>query len=115
MIKTLKKGIYQLLETKNQTKILILDDKQIYAWIYALDIGEILVNSSKKHIKDVVLALGKYCLFDVKDENKLTDMQHLELEVGKNKWQGYLLLTGLPTGKDKRNRIIPTDQLINQK
>jgi hypothetical protein len=38
---------------------------------------------------------------------------HLELSIGKGQWQGYLLLTGLPTNKKRRNRIIPTKEVIS--
>jgi hypothetical protein len=36
----------------------------------------------------------------------------LELSVGGGQWQGYLLLTGLPTAKKIRSRIEPTDEII---
>lgn len=112
MIKLLQKGEYVLGETKNQTKILTLDDKKIFAWIYATEIGEILVALSKKQSIDHTLSKGKYRLYEVKDEARLMDLVHLELLAGEGKWQGYLLPTGLPHTKDKRNRIIPTDELI---
>lgn len=113
MIKVLTEGQYQLTETKEQTKILSLDDKQ-FAWVNVSDIGGILITSFKKHDTDTVLSLGKYRLYGVKDEPDLTDLQHLELCVGDNTWQGYLLTTGLPNGRDKRNRIIPTNELITK-
>lgn len=113
MIKVLQQGSYQLLESKRQTKLLTLD-KKTYAWVQARDIGEILVASSKKHETDTTFAVGSYRLYDVKDEPDLTDLQHLELCVGDNTWQGYLLTTGLPNEKNKRNRIIPTGELITK-
>lgn len=114
MITLKKKGEYALIETHGQTKILTLDNKKSFAWITAEDIGEILVVSRKTHIKDHVLALGKYRLYDVVKEPNLTDLQHLELLVGEGKWQGYLLLNGLPRGKRNKKRIIPTNELITQ-
>lgn len=114
MIHLLKEGEYKLIETKGQTKILILDDKDTFAWVNAKDIGEILVSSHKTHIADHVLNLGCYRLYDVKKEPKLTDQTHLELSIGKGQWQGYLLLTGLPTDQKKRNRIIPTIEVISK-
>lgn len=112
MIKLIEQGSYHLLETKGHTKILTLDKKQVYAWINAEDIGEILVTSHKSHIVDHMLAAGKYRLYDVKDEPGFTDLIHLELFVGEGLWQGYLLPTGLPNNIKKRNRIIPTNELI---
>lgn len=85
-----------------------------YAWINAQGIGEILVASYKKHKADYVLAVGKYRLYEVKDEPKLTDTLHLELLTGKGNWQGYLLITGFPNKEDKRSRIIPTKEIITK-
>lgn len=113
MIKLMQEGPYTLIETKWQTKILLLD-REMFAWVHAVDIGEILVTSHKSHNVDHVLATGKYRLYAVKDEPRLTGLLHLELLVGNGTWQGYLLPTGLPTDKKKRNRIIPTIEIITK-
>jgi hypothetical protein len=113
MIRLLEKGDYKLIETKGQTKILILDGKS-FAWVSAGDIGEILVASHKSHVVDHFLAIGKYRMYDVEDEPNLADTQHLELLVGEGFWQGYLLPTGLPEGENKKNRIIPTVETISK-
>jgi len=114
MIHLVNEGRYRLIETKAQTKILILDEKRIFAWVNAQDIGEILVTSHKFPVTDNILSIGKYRLYEVKDEEDLTDLLHLELFVGDGIWQGYLLPTGLPTEEKKRNRIIPTDEIITK-
>ncbi|MDQ5951859.1 MAG: hypothetical protein QG639_1140 [Patescibacteria group bacterium] len=113
MIAVIEKGSYTLLETKKQTKVLLLDHLA-FAWIDAKNIGEILVTSHRKHPADCILATGKYRLYKVTDEPKLTDLIHLELLVGEGKWQGYLLPTGLPDDNNKRNRIIPTSEIITK-
>lgn len=113
MIKLLKEGAYKLIETKGQTKILSLDSKT-YAWVNVAEIGEILITSHKEHKTDNILAIGKYRMYKVKDEEKLTDLTHLELLVGDGQWQGYLLTTGLPTTGKRRRRIIPTSELITK-
>lgn len=112
MITLLKTGHYKLIETKKDTKVLYLD-KQIFAWITSKNIGEILIVSHRAHKTDCLLSIGKYRLYGVKDEAKLIDLQHLELEVGDNMWQGYLLPTGLPDDHKARSRIIPTPQLVS--
>jgi hypothetical protein len=112
MIKTLKTGEYHLLETEDHNKILVLDDDQAYAWIYAEDIGLLLVTTHRHHKIDALLASGKYRLYDVKDEPRFTDLIHMELLVGMGMWQGYLLLSGLPTRSKTKTRIIPTDEVI---
>ena len=99
---------------KEQTKILVLDGKQTFAWINAKGIGEILVTSHKIHKEDCTLAVGRYRLYTVRKEPHLIDTQHLELCVGSGEWQGYLLLTGLPDDKDTKNRIIPTKEVITK-
>jgi hypothetical protein len=114
MIKKLESGHYTLIETKSQTKILTLNDVQTFAWIDVTGIGEILVTSHKKHNVDCILSVGKYILYSVKNEPKFTDLDHLELNVGDNLWQGYLLPTGLPSQQDIRNRIIPTKEIITK-
>lgn len=114
MIKLLQEGKYKLIETKGQTKILKLDNKKTFAWINAKDIGEILVSTHKPHKTDCILAMGGYRMYEVKKEPKLADLIHLELSVGEGSWQGYLLLTGLPTDGKIRNRIIPTDEIITR-
>ena len=112
MIRLLDNGYYKLIETKRQTKILYLN-RQSYAWVEPVYIGEILVVSHGTHRTDCILSVGEYCLYDVKDEDNLSDQQHLELEVGGNIWQGYLLPTGLPDERKRRARIIPTHELIS--
>ncbi len=114
MIKLLKHGDYKLIETPGLTKILYLSENGTFAWINAEGIGEILVSSHKNHRMDYILSQGKYRVYSVKDEPKLTDTFHLELLVGKGFWQGYLLLTDFPKGVKKRSRIIPTKEVISK-
>lgn len=111
MISVSRAGWYKLIETRDSVKILYLDD-EAFAWVRARGIGNILVASHNPHRLDSLLSLGRYNLYDVEHEAALTDLQHLELEVGSEAWQGYLLPTGLPTDKRTRTRIIPTPQLI---
>lgn len=113
MIRFIAEGDYSLIETKGQTKILILD-ASVFAWVPVADMNEILIASHKKHKTDHILSLGNYRMYDVKDEPKLSDHIHLELSVGKGEWQGYLLLTGLPTEAKKRSRIVPTHEIISR-
>ncbi len=112
MIKLLQSGDYELLETKNQIKILVLGNKE-FAWLKVGGVGEILVTTHKSHKQDHMLSVGQYRLYAVKDEPNLVDEPHLELHTGKRKWQGYLLPTGLPTNKKKRALIIPTPEVIS--
>lgn len=113
MITLMQKGKYTLIETRGQTKILILD-KKVFAWVYAADIGEILVASHVSHAVDHIVSIGKYRMYKVEKEPHLSDQLHLELFVGEGHWQGYLLPTGLPTDAKKRTRIIPTQELITK-
>ncbi len=112
MLSLVRDGEYSLLETRGQVKILKLD-KKFYAIVNAGNIGEILVFSHKKFTKDLVLAKGSYRIYKVKNEPNFTDLMHLELFVGRNTWQGYLLPTGFPTNRKKRSRIIPTSETIS--
>ena len=115
MIKLIQRGAYRIIETSKQIKILILDDKRSYAWINAGIIGKILVASHRPHKADYLLAVGKYRIYEIKDEPKLTDLVHLELLAGDGVWQGYLLTKGLPDREDKKRvRIIPTKEVITK-
>ena len=113
MITQIKQGNYRLIETDKITKILVLDDELYFAWVNAEGIGEVLIYVKGGYREQKVVTVGEYKLYSVKDEPKLVDLEHLELNVGLNKWQGYLLPTGLPTSEDQKNRIIPTDELVN--
>jgi len=111
MITLSRSGTYQLFETKHYHKILSLDDV-VYAWVEAKSIGELLVMTHRAHKTDCLLATGDYHLYSVDEEPRLSDQLHLELEVGRGQWQGYLLLSGLPDDQKKRGRIIPTSEII---
>lgn len=113
MITLIDTGWYKLTETKGGTKMLFLDD-HAYAWIYAKDIGEMLISSYREYAEDALLSLGQFKLYDVEDEEEYSDHLHLELEVGAGSWQGYLLLTGLPDERKKRARIVPTTEIISR-
>ncbi len=114
MITLRRGGRYKLIETKHHTKVLYLDG-DCYAWMEPASISEILVFSRRVHNLDCVLSTGRYWLYDVEDEPKLSDQLHLELEVGNNHWQGYLLLSGLPNLKKQTARIVPTSEIISGK
>ncbi len=111
MIKTIDRGIYTLVATKDKKRILYLKD-QGYLWIYAKGIGDLFSFSRHAHATEYILAKGAYRIFNVNDEPMYVDLEHLELQVGMNVWQGYLLLTGLPTARKVRCRIVPTTEVI---
>lgn len=111
MITTLRTGFYKLIETKHNTKVLYLDNN-VFAWVEPKRIGEILVVTRKIHRTDCILSMGHYHVYQVDDEPGISDQVHLELEAGRNVWQGYLLLSGLPDAHKKRGRIIPTKETI---
>ena len=96
MIRLIQQGTYRILETVKHTQMLTFDEKTQYAWVQAGEIGGILVSSRKPQQIDYFLSVGKYRMYEIKDEPKLTDLIHLELFVGDGLWQGYLLPTGLP-------------------
>lgn len=115
MIRAIESGKYKLIETWGHTKILKFDEKRSFAWVNAEGIGEILVSTFKKHVADYILCIGNFRIYEVREEPEIIDGYHLELFVGDDTWQGYLLPTGLPTKKKVRNRIIPTKELLTKK
>ncbi len=113
MIKLIKQGKYRLVVAKDGNRILYLGT-QGYLWRQVKNIGELLLFSKHPHKMDYVMSYGIYKLYEIKDEPNFIDLQHLELKAGENKWQGYLLLTGLPTKLRVRRRIIATDEVVTK-
>lgn len=111
MIAVNRTGRYRLIQTKGHTRILYLDG-DAYAWIYSRGIGEILVASHRPHRTDSLISTGTFYVYDVINEPHLSDQLHLELQVGEHRWQGYVLLTGLPDKFKPRCRIVATKELI---
>lgn len=114
MIKLLQKGKYRLVATKDHKRLLYLGT-QGYQWVYAEHIGDLLVFSKHAHKFNYLLSAGEYRIYKVKNEPKLVDLEHLELQIGQRSWQGYLLLTGLPTRSKLRSRIEPTGEVISNR
>ncbi|HMS22985.1 MAG TPA: hypothetical protein PKA38_04470 [Candidatus Levybacteria bacterium] len=114
VIRLIKIGHYVLFETKTDTKILRMDETKSFAFIFAQEIGEILVSSKNTHKINCVLSRGNYRMYEVINEPNLTDLTHLELFVGEGHWQGYLLPNNMPGSKKKRTRIIPTKEVITK-
>ena len=112
MIRLINKGKYTLFETFDKTKILSLDEN-MFAWINAGEIGDILVSTHRKFNPEKIISMGPYRLYDIKNEPTLTDLKHLELFVGDGSWQGYLLPKGLPNGV-RRHRIVATREIITK-
>lgn len=111
MIKILKRGSYQLYEIDNFTKMFCLDNLRTYKWMNTTT--EFFENQN--NIQPITtLAIGRYFLYDVNEEEALTNLQHLELYLGKRTWQGYLLPGGLPTKKEKKKKIVPTEEIITK-
>ena len=113
MIRVIKRGMYLLTETKNNIKILTLDNDHTYFWLQAKGIGEIVGITTKSHDTKSILSAGNYRLYKVADEPEFSDQVHLELSIGQGNWQGYLLPNGLPTNTENRHRIIPTHEVIS--
>lgn len=111
MIDLVQTGAYTLSESRHGIKLLRLGRKTL-PWVVNPRIGSLLILSLNPHVEYEVLSKGVFRLYNVMDEAKLVDLQHLELEVGEGMWQGYLLPGGLPTTFATRKRIIPTRECI---
>lgn len=105
MICTIKSGSFQFFESPSQAKILVLDRKRPYAWIRSSQGGDILVYSSYRMDSCTLSSSGRYRLYMVTSEAKLSDQVHLELLIGKGRWQGYLLPTGFPTKRGEKREL----------
>jgi hypothetical protein len=114
MITLAQHGIYTIVGTADHKTMLTLDGVR-YLQSYAPKIGNLLTYAKREHTTDYLIARGNYRIYKVKDELHLVDLEHLELSIGRGVWQGYLLLTGLPTARKIRSRIIATDEVITGK
>lgn len=114
MIKLIKKGHYRLIGTSDRKLMLYLSG-QAYLLSYAKDIGQLISFSKHHHSSQSLFAAGEYRIYTVKDEPKFVDLIHLELSDGNGGWQGYFLLTGLPTKDKVRSRIVLTKEVISKK
>ena len=112
MIKVLKSGKYQLVETSQQIKVLYLDETP-YIWLYIPGIGHVIEMTHNPHRAEHILAQGSYRIYDVKGEERFSRHKHLELFIGDGAWQGYLILTDLPSETRKRVRIVATNEVVS--
>jgi hypothetical protein len=94
--------------------VLAVDDG-VYSWVTGERMGVVLVTSHHDYTDYHILATGYYRLYDVKSEPGLSPQQHLELNVGYNLWQGYLLPSGLPNKTRKLVKIMPTKEVVSVK
>jgi hypothetical protein len=111
MIDLQRSGSYKLIETDKDSKVLYLNGTT-HIWAVVDGSGAISTMPHKAVRTDYMLSLGRYRLYGVSDESRLSELPHLELEAGANLWQGYLLPAGLPGDDEKRVRIIPTKETI---
>lgn len=112
MIKIIKRGDYQLVEIKKNTKVFILDNTKAFTWVDTS--AEFIEYNPRVEQQATTLSRGKYFLYEVHDEKPFSDTLHWELYLGKRTWQGYLLPDGLPSKKEKTKKIFPTEELITK-
>src|SRR5262249_738821 len=103
---------YELFETTEHHKILVLDGKKWFAAVKGQQ-GDILVQSDSDHKRDRSLQKGHFYLAEFKDDPKFRDSPHLFLEK-ERKYQEVVLPNGLPTGGDSQKRVVWTDDTINK-
>lgn len=115
MITLLTKGTYTLLGTKDNSKILSFDkNERVYSWIVYDNTGELKHIVYKHFDNEYLISVGKYRMYEVKDEINFSDAIHLEFLVGDGVWQGHLLREGLPNGNENHYTIAPTKELISR-
>ena len=110
MITPTSRGTFKLLETKRGQRVLYLND-EIYEFVTP---NRIRSSFRKYHKSDCVLSAGRFQIYFVSVENHITEHWHLELEVGANIWQGYLLPQGLPGEEFYVTRLLPTSEIISK-
>lgn len=115
MIKLLESGRYELVETTNDLRALMLGNAKTFLWKNSGCSGNLeYISKFNPSLICCTLAANNYRLYDVENEPNLTSGQHLELYAGKRKWQPYLLSKCLPTAKDKKTPISKIDNVITK-
>ncbi len=105
------KGNYELFETTHGHRILVLNDKQWYAWVEGQK-GEILFLSDSDHEKGHTVQEGEFYLAEFEDDPEFRNNQpHLFLQKG-NGFQELIVPNGLPTENDNQKRVVSTDETV---
>jgi len=111
-IKVEDTGQYELCETTNGNRILVLNDELWFAWVEGQQ-GEILVHTDSDHEKDHTIQEGQFYLADFEDDPKYQDNPHLFLQK-EDRFEEAILPNGLPTEQDKQKKIVATDETVAQ-
>lgn len=114
MIQLVESSSYKLVETKNNLKALILDTIPGYLWTNVGCDGSLDYTKLDTSQICCILSANNYRLYEVANEPNLKNGLHLELYVGKRKWQAYLLTKGFPTPKNKKRPISKIDEVITK-
>ena len=109
-VKVQSQGHYQLFETTHQHRVLVLDQKQWFAWVQAQQ-GEILVRSDADHQKHHTIQDGEFYLVDFEHDPTYKDMLHLFLQKG-DRYEEVMLPNGLPTEKDHQKKLVKTHNTL---
>ena len=109
-VKVQEQGHYELFNTTHQHRILVLNDKQWFAWVQGQQ-GEILVHSDADHQKQHTLQTGQFYLVDFEDDPTYKDMPHLFLQTD-DRYEEVMLPNGLPTEQDHQKKVVKTDHRL---
>jgi hypothetical protein len=109
-VKVQEQGHYELFNTTHQHRILVLNDKQWFAWVQGQQ-GEILVHSDADHQKQHTLQRGQFYLVDFEDDPTYKDMPHLFLQTD-DRYDEVMLPNGLPTEQDHQKKVVKTDHRL---
>jgi Protein of unknown function (DUF2795) len=105
-----EQGHYELFATTHQHRILVLNNKQWFAWVEGQQ-GEILIHSDADHQKDHMIQEGQFYLVDFEHDPTYKDMPHLFLQKG-DRFEEVMLPNGLPTQKDHQKKLVKTDNTL---
>ena len=109
-VKVQQHGQYELFETTHQHRILVLNNKQWFAWVQGQQ-GEILVHSDADHKKDHTIQKGQFYFVDFEHDPTYKDMPHLFLQKGDH-FEEVMLPNGLPVEEDHQKKLVKTDHTL---
>ena len=108
----MEQGEYELFETTNGHRMLVLNGERLYAWVQGQE-GEILVRSDSDHRRDRTIRTGRFYVIDFEENPTYKDMPHLFLQNG-DAFEEAMLPNGLPSDEDVQTKVVRTDDTIRR-
>lgn len=108
-----RKGSYELVQTDEDYKILVLDGKESYDWL-EYPHGEYLALSTAGYQRENTVAQGDYVVMSARHESGWeNDVDYLGLNEDGERYHMYKIPFGLPTDERQKKRLLDFNQYMS--